>query len=61
MENIKKIQERRRIQIGKKKKEVTLEIIGGNATGVTGSCTKINFLGHTILFELGMIQDNNTI
>lgn len=47
--------------IGKKNKEVTLEIIGGNAEGVTGSCTKINFLERTILFELGMIQDKNTI
>lgn len=47
--------------IGKKKKEVTLEVIGGNATGVTGSCTKIDFYGRTILFELGMIQDNTTL
>ena len=47
--------------IGKKKKEVTLEIIGGNSTGVTGSCTKIDFFGRTILFELGMFQDNSTI
>ena len=45
----------------KKKKEVTLEVIGGNATGVTGSCTKIDFYGRTILFELGMIQSNSTI
>lgn len=49
------------IAIGKKKKEVIVEIIGGNATGVTGSCTKIDFMDRTILFELGMIQDNNTI
>ena len=47
--------------IGKKKKEVTLEVVGGNATGVTGSCTKIEFYGRTILFELGMVQDNSTI
>lgn len=47
--------------MGKKKKEVTLEVIGGNATGVTGSCTKIDFYGRTILFELGMIQSNTTI
>ena len=47
--------------MGKKKKEVTLEVIGGNATGVTGSCTKIDFYGRTILFELGMIQSNSTI
>ena len=38
-----------------------LEIIGGNATGVTGSCTKIDFYGRSILFELGMVQDNSTI
>lgn len=47
--------------MAKKKKEVTIEVIGGNATGVTGSCTKIDFFGRTILFELGMIQDNSTI
>ena len=47
--------------IGKKKKEVTLEVIGGNSTGVTGSCTKIDFFGRTILFELGMVQDHSTI
>lgn len=47
--------------MGKKKKEVTLEVIGGNADGVTGSCTKIDFYGRTILFELGMVQDNSTI
>lgn len=40
---------------------MTLEVIGGNATGVTGSCTKIEFYGRTILFELGMVQDNSTI
>ena len=48
-------------QLSKKKKEVSLEIIGGNATGVTGSCTKIDFYGRSILFELGMVQDNSTI
>lgn len=47
--------------ISKKKKDVTLEIIGGNSTGVTGSCTKINCYGKTILFELGMIQDKSSI
>ena len=47
--------------IVKKIKEITLEVIGGNSEGVTGSCTKIEFLGRTILFELGMIQDCNTI
>ena len=47
--------------MSKKKKEVKLEVIGGNADGVTGSCTKIEFFGRTILFELGMVQDNSTI
>ena len=47
--------------MAKKKKEVTLEVIGGNASGVTGSCAKIDFYGRTILFELGMIQSNSTI
>lgn len=47
--------------IAKKKKEVALEVIGGNATGVTGSCTKICFHKRTVLFELGMVQDNTTI
>ena len=47
--------------MGKKKKEVTIEIVGGNAEGVTGSCTRIDFYGRTILFELGMVQDNSTI
>lgn len=36
-------------------------MIGGNAEGVTGSCTKVGFFNRTILFELGMIQDNSTI
>lgn len=47
--------------ISKKKKEIVLEVIGGNATDVTGSCTKITFNGKTILFELGMIQNHNSI
>lgn len=40
---------------------MTLEVIGGNATGVTGSCTKVDFFGRSILFELGMVQDNTTL
>ena len=47
--------------MAKKKKEVKLEVIGGNASGITGSCTRIDFYGRTILFELGMVQDNSTI
>ena len=37
-----------------------MTVIGGNADGVTGSCTKIEYFGHTTLFELGMIQDGHT-
>ena len=37
--------------MGKKKKEVTIEIIGGNAEGVTGSCTRIKTSEHCYLFE----------
>ena len=47
--------------MSKRKKEVTISVVGGNAEGVTGSCTKIDFYGRTILFELGMIQDNTTV
>lgn len=46
--------------ISKKKDKVTLEVIGGNAESVTGSCTKITTNNHTYLFELGMIQDGHT-
>ena len=46
--------------MSKKKDKVTLEIIGGNAESVTGSCTKITTNEHVYLFELGMIQDGHT-
>jgi metallo-beta-lactamase family protein len=46
--------------LGKKKDKVTLEIIGGNAESVTGSCTKIITNNYVYLFELGMIQDGHT-
>lgn len=46
--------------MAKKKDKVTLEIIGGNAESVTGSCTKITTNNHVYLFELGMIQDGHT-
>lgn len=46
--------------IGKKKREVTVEIIGGNAEGVTGSCTRIKTEEHCYLFECGMIQGEHT-
>ena len=44
----------------KKKDKVTIEVIGGNAESVTGSCTKIMTNDHTYLFEVGMIQDSHT-
>lgn len=37
--------------------KVTVNFIGGNATGVTGSSTLINFRGMNILLELGMVQE----
>lgn len=43
------------------KQKNIIEVIGGNATNVTGSCTKITTESHTYLFEFGMIQDNHTI
>lgn len=46
--------------LAKKKDKVTLEVIGGNAESVTGSCTKITTNDHVYLFELGMIQDGHT-
>jgi metallo-beta-lactamase family protein len=46
--------------LSKKKDKVTLEVIGGNAESVTGSCTKIQTNEHVYLFERGMIQDGHT-
>lgn len=46
--------------MSKKKSKITVEVIGGNAESVTGSCTKIVTPEHTYLFELGMIQDGHT-
>lgn len=43
------------------KKNVQIEIIGGNAESVTGSCSVIKTQEHYYLFECGMIQDGNTI
>lgn len=42
------------------KNKVTVEIIGGNAESVTGSCTRIKTNEHVYLFEVGMIQDGHT-
>ena len=47
--------------MGKKKKEVTIEIVGGNAEGVTGSCTRIKTSEYCYLFECGMIQGKHTV
>ena len=47
--------------IAKKKKEVTIEVIGGNAENVTGSCTRITTQEHCYLFECGMIQGERTV
>lgn len=49
------------IKISKKKDKIKIEVIGGNCESVTGSCTKIDFNGRTILFECGGIQDGHTI
>lgn len=43
-----------------KKNKAIIEFIGGNAEGVTGSCTKIKTQEHIYLFECGMIQDGHT-
>ena len=48
------------IVIKKKKNKINIEIIGGNAESVTGSCTKISTENHVYLFELGMIQEGHT-
>lgn len=47
--------------MSKKKKNIAISVIGGNAEGVTGSCTKIEFGNRIILFEMGIVQDNKTI
>lgn len=47
--------------MSKKKDKTTIEIIGGNCEGVTGSCSKIQHMGETYLFECGLIQDGKTI
>ena len=47
-------------KIAKKKNKVTIEVIGGNAESVTGSCSKITTDEHVYLFECGLIQDGYT-
>ena len=43
------------------KKNVQIEIVGGNAESVTGSCSIIKTPEHSYLFECGMVQDGHTI
>lgn len=47
--------------MSKKKRDINIEIVGGNAEGVTGSATLIRTNNHTYLFECGMVQGNHTI
>lgn len=47
--------------MSKKKDEVTIKIIGGNAEDVTGSASLITQNDLTILFEFGMIQRGKSI
>lgn len=47
--------------IAKKDNKVRIEVIGGNAEAVTGSCSVINYNGKTALFELGSIQEGHTV
>lgn len=44
-----------------KKNKIVLEVIGGNAENVTGSCTKITYNNNTILFEFGIIQEGRSV
>ena len=47
--------------MSKRKNKVTIEFIGNNATGVTGSATLISFGDRSILFECGGIQEGKTV
>ena len=49
------------ITISKRKDKITIEILGGNADAVTGSCSQISFGSRKILFECGTIQEGHTI
>lgn len=44
--------------IAKKDNKVTINVIGGNAESVSGSCSIINYNGKIALFELGSIQES---
>ena len=47
------------LDIGKKKKDDGIYLIGQNANDVTGSCIYIKFNGKKILLECGLYQNNN--
>ena len=47
--------------MSKKKDEITIQVIGGNAEDVTGSASLITYNDLTILFEFGMIQRGKSI
>lgn len=47
--------------IAKKDNKVTIQVIGGNAESVTGSCSVINYNDKIALFELGTIQDSRDV
>lgn len=47
--------------MSKKKDEVAIKIIGGNAEDVTGSASLITYNNQVILFEFGMIQRGKSI
>ena len=47
--------------MGKKENKAIITVIGGNADGVTGSCTKIEYGNETYLFECGMLQGRTVV
>lgn len=47
--------------MSKKNDKAIIQVIGGNAESVTGSCTMIEYQGETYLFECGMIQSKTVI
>jgi metallo-beta-lactamase family protein len=47
--------------IAKRDNKVKINVIGGNAESVTGSCSVINYNGKIALFELGSIQEGHTV
>ena len=49
------------IVISKKDNKVTIQVVGNNAEGISGSCSVINYNGKMALFEVGSIQDGHDI